>query len=256
MLARDDLFSDVPQYEVTMKGHAFKLPLFYRDASAVTAIFPAKASAVARMMPRPTLRPLLLAPGVATFGITFFDYRDSDIGPYGEIAFTVPVSHGTRPVPLWTVAMQMRAGTLSAWVQWLPVTTEIARVGGVEGYGYPKFVADIEYEVKGDRFLGALHHQGRRVVGLSGELPHAEKTDVPKRYVTYAVRCDRLVEAQVLLRADTLAVGRRASRLHLDLDDQHEIGLELRRVLLGRHPLYVEHMGRFRSILHPPSFLE
>jgi len=256
MLARDDFLTNLLQLDVKLGEHRLKLPLLYRDASSVTVIFPARARAVAALLPSRALHPTPLAPGVAAVAVTFFEYRDTDIGPYNELAVSIPAVHARRPIPGWTVAQQLRRGTIHAWIQQLPVTTEVARVGGVEIYGYPKIVADIDYRTEERRFSGALHHEGRRVMGLSGELPEAEQLDVPIRYVTYAERGGRLLEAQVLMHADTVATGYRARGMQLDLDEQHPIGAELGGLLLRRQPLYVQHISRFRSILHAPSYLE
>jgi hypothetical protein len=255
MLARDEFLTNLLQLDLTLQGHRLKMPLLYRDASTVTAIFPARAGAVRRLLPRKELRPVPLAPGIASVAITFFEYRDTDIGAYNELAVSIPALWGSRPIPGWTVAQQLRRGVIHAWVHRLPVTTEIARVGGVEVYGYPKFLAGIDYAAKRHRFDGALHHDGRRVLGLSGEVPRKERTDVPMRIVTYSQRNGRMLEAQVLMKAATLATGG-GKRLHLDLDDEHPIATELRPLLLSRHPLYVQHAESFQSILHPPSCLE
>lgn len=256
MLARDELFEGVTQGELTLQGHPLKVPIFYRDASAVTAIFPAHAGKLQRLLPRDELRVAPLAPGVGAVGVTFFDYRDTDIGPYLEMGVAIPVVYGQRPVPLATVARQMRTGTLHAWVQQLPVTTEIARVGGVDLYGYPKILADIDFETRDDRFHTELRVEGRRVLALDGGVPEGELSDVPQRYVTYAMRDGRLVEGQVLMYAESLSRTYRARGVGLELDTSHAIGRELDDVLLARWPMHLEHVSRFRSILHAPNFLE
>lgn len=256
MLARDQFLTNLLQIEADLSGHHFRIPILYRDASAVTAIFPARAKVAARMLPHAGLTPTPLAPGVASVAVTFFEYRDTDIGPYNEMAVSIPCVFGEQPVPFWTVARQMRRRTLSAYVLQLPVTTEIARVGGVELYGFPKIVAPVEYSTEGRHFEGSLHADGRRVLGLGGRLPDSDEEDVPFRWITYSMREGRLMEANVTVRADTLAVARGGRAMELDLDESHPIATQLRDLLISRRPLHVEHAGRFRSILHAPSCLE
>lgn len=257
MLARDEFLTNLLQIETDLEGHHFKVPILYRDASSLTAIFPARAKVAARLLPHPALAPTPLAPAVATVALTFFEYRDTDIGPYNEMAVSIPCVFGQHPVPFWTVATQMRRRTISAYVLQLPVTTEIARVGGVELYGYPKIVARVGYRSEGGHFEGDLHVDDRRVLGLGGTLPaRHEAEDVPIRYVTYSMRASRLMEGQVTVRADTLATARGGRAMELDLDDGHPIATQLRDLLLSRHPIHVEHASRFRSILHAPTCLE
>jgi len=256
MLARDEFLTNLLQVETDLSGHHFKIPILYRDASSVTAIFPARAKVAQRMLPHRELRPTLLGPGVASVAVTFFEYRDTDIGPYNEMAVSIPCVYGQRPVPLWTVARQMRRRTLSAYVLQLPVTTEIARVGGVELYGFPKIVAPVDYATEGRHFEGALHVDGRRVLGLGGQLPEDTEEDVPVRYITYSMREGRLMEANVTVRADAMGVARGGREMELDLDDEHPIARQLAELVLRRRPIQVDHASRFRSILHAPSCLE
>jgi len=256
MATPSTFFSGIPQVDFELGGHQFKLPLFYRDVSSVTAIFPAKAGALAEVLPHAGLSVTTIAPGVAAVAVSIFEYRDSDIGPYNEMAVSIPVTFEKRSLPLGTLLAQMRSRTLSAYVWHLPVTTEVARLGGVEIYGYPKIVANIEFEATAGRFSAVLRDEHRRVVGLSGELPQREQVGARIRYITYAMKQGRLIEAQVLVQAQALAETNRPSGIRLELDDTHPIGKDLARVLLVRRPIMVQWMPRFQSVLHAPTFLE
>ena len=46
------------------------------------------------------------------------------------------------------------------------MTTEEARLGGVEIYGYPKFVADIDLKKAGDAFRCCVRAEEERIVTL------------------------------------------------------------------------------------------
>lgn len=250
------LFAGVRQVEARIEGHDFKLPLFYRDASSITAIFPAKLAEARRLLGHPSLQAAPLVPGVGAIGITSFEYRDTDIGPYNELAVTVLATHGSRPLPFVSLVEGLRTHTVHAYVRHLPVTTEIARVGGVEIYGYPKHVTRIDFRARKGRFETSLWDDGVRPIELSGPLPTGGRTGVPLRYVTYTVKAGRPVEAQVLAFADTLAQTWRARATRLRLDPQHPVGAELGRALLTRRPVMLQWVPRFGSILHGPNFLE
>jgi len=251
----DRFFDDILQLDARLGGFDFKMPLFYRDASSVTAIFAARERAARELLPA-ALRPATLAPGMAAVAVTVFDYRDTDIGPYGELAVSIPVGLGRRPVPLAGVVGQMRSRTLRAWVQQLPVTTEIARVGGVEVYGYPKFLAGIELRANGNRFEATLDHDGERALSLSGCLPDGSRGSQTFRYLTHSQKGGRLLEGQVLLRADSLAEAVRPSGVHIDVSPGTRVGAELSGLLLSHRPLLVQWMPRFRSVLHAPTHVE
>ncbi len=75
------------------------------------------------------------------------------------------------------------------------------------------------------------------------------------RYVSYAVRHNRPVEAQVLLRAEELSERMTPSDVELQLDSQHPIATGLEEVLLSKRPILYQWMPRFSSILHAPNWL-
>ena len=146
------------------------MPCFYYDASAVTAVFAADAAALARLLPSPALRPLRLGPRTGAIAFTAFEYRVTDIGPYNEFAISIPVQVGCglNP-PVLPLLWQMLRGQLHVFVWQLPVTTEIARVGGVEVYNYPKFLADLPFERGPDEACAAIVHEGRTELTLIGK---------------------------------------------------------------------------------------
>jgi hypothetical protein len=53
-----------------------------------------------------------------------------------------------KPSPLFTGIVRKAPSPIMIYSCHLPVSTEIARAAGVEFAGYPKFVADIEFERK------------------------------------------------------------------------------------------------------------
>jgi hypothetical protein len=146
-------------------GRAVEVPVGY-EATVAGVVAVADYDALDRATPE-RLRPVRIGPteGVVTLvGINYGHIGDFD--PYGEFAVIVPVSrHSVAGAPL-------SAGTVGGWVHWLPVTTEPARLLGVDGWGFPKSVADITFEtatVDADGSDG-----GRRVrrcrVAVGGEL--------------------------------------------------------------------------------------
>ena len=174
--AEEGFFHGITQSKLELLGHQIDVPIFYRDASQVTVIYAAKTSAVRKMLPTAALKPATLAPGVAALALTIFEYRDTTIDAYNELAVSIPVVFRDRAWPLATLAHQTRSRTLHAWVQQLPVTTEIARVGGVELYGFPKILAEIDWEVSGGRVSSEMRHDGRRVLALSAPAPKKRST--------------------------------------------------------------------------------
>lgn len=255
MESTEPFFDGIRQVEASLGGHEFKLPIFYRDASSTTAFFAARAGRVRERIPTSEIRLTTLAPGVAVVAITVFEYRDCDIGPYNELAVSFAATWGRRSIPFLSLVGQVRRRTVSAYVHRLPVTTEIARVGGVELYGYPKILAEIDYEHAGGELHSELRYERRRVMELSGPLPETSVADVMIRYVTYSMLGARPLETQVLVRARSLGEALAPRGVELFLDDRHPIATDLAEMLLSRRPFMVQHIPRFCSVLHVPSFL-
>ena len=135
-------------------GQVVELPVAYTaDLAGVVAV--ADFERLDRVTPD-RLQPVRIGRQTALVTLVGIDYgRIGEFDPYGEFAVIVPVSrHTLDGVPL-------SAGTVGGWVHWLPVTTEPARLLGVDGWGYPKTVADIEFETVGVAVDGESAGDGR-----------------------------------------------------------------------------------------------
>jgi hypothetical protein len=124
------------------------LPILYRDASWVGVFFEVDLKVAGD-----TLRPHGLEPwdffGRALGAIYAWDYRDSSIGPYAEVGLGLQAKlPGTRPSLLqlgWDMLAQDHQGI---WVETLPVTTTAACDAGIEVWGYPKYVTNIQTDIR------------------------------------------------------------------------------------------------------------
>ena len=120
-----------------------ELPIRYEDASLLTAIWRVD-DAVARPLLPSELEPWLVL-GKALAMLCIFEYRRTSIGPYGEIGLGVlSRKKGTKPSLVRVLSDLRKEPDQALYVVNLPVTTEGARAAGVEIWGYPKYVRDIE----------------------------------------------------------------------------------------------------------------
>ena len=114
------------------------LPILYRDASAISAVFRVPPARVVAALGNLRLEPVRIA-GKSTVVLTVFTYRDTTVGPYNELAITSYV----RPLD------DRRFRSAAFWVHALPVTTPEACAAGLDIWGYPKWVAPIDYTQDG-----------------------------------------------------------------------------------------------------------
>lgn len=249
-------FEGVAQIDATLQEHPVKLPIFYYDGTAISAAFPARLGALRGLMPDPRICPARLAPGVGVVAITCFEYRDTDIGPYNELAISVPLNEpASAPnLPGRALVAGIRRRQLHAWVHHLPVTTEIARVGGVELYNYPKFLAGIDFEETATERICRLSEGQEHILTLSGaRLPAPQSVELQLFSHLWMDRQPQRSEFKIGASAFGASLMRDSARL--ELGSRHPIARELAGLLLSRRPLQYQHWARFEGILYGPDHL-
>jgi hypothetical protein len=256
MSRQSPFFEGVPQVDATLAGESAKLPIFYYDGTAQTAVFPAKLSALRKLLPDPRFVPARLAPGLGAVGVTCFEYRDTDIGPYNELAITIILSSSplASNLPGRALLTGLRDKQLHAWVHHLPVTTEIARVGGVDLYNYPKFVGSIDFEQSGSRRTCRLGEGEEHILTLDGPLiPTPDSGELQLFSHLWMDRQPQESEFKLNIVAGGRALRPGAARL--ELGERHPIARELAGVLVSRRSIYYELMAPFEGILYGPEHL-
>jgi len=249
-------FEGVTQSDVTVAGQSAKVPIFYYDGTAMQAVFAARLGALRRLMPDPRFSPARLAPGLGALAITCFEYRDTDLGPYNELAISVVLNEPwfLPNLPGLALASSLRRRQLHAWVQHLPVTTEIARAGGVDFYNYPKFIAGIDFEETAGRRVCRLSEGAEHILTLSGEriaTPRSQELQLFSH-----LWMDRQPQgSEFKINALEMGASLSPGAATLELGERHPIARELARLIAWRRPLQYQYMARFEGILYGPEHL-
>ena len=139
-----------PRPVITAGGTQVRLPVFYHHNDVFTSVHAASYDAVAAELPSEVIQPARWRDGRAMVAVTAFRYHavtwatadgsTGSLAPYGEISVAAVVTVGQAPRVL-----PLLAGQLRGFVLHLPVTTIEARDGGIAGWGFPKFVADMDF---------------------------------------------------------------------------------------------------------------
>jgi hypothetical protein len=107
-------------------------------------------------------------PGRAVCSIAFVRYLDSDLGPYHEVAVAFLVRHkGMEPASAITKSAEVVRGFMGAFIHQLPVNQELTLEAGREIWGFPKFLADIDFDLTGAVKRCSLQHDGDFVLSLA-----------------------------------------------------------------------------------------
>ncbi|MFI9412210.1 acetoacetate decarboxylase family protein [Nocardia gamkensis] len=167
-----DFFRPLPKVRVDSPiGPTWSPNFYYRISTArLTMIAPSRA--IRSRLPR-ELAPLELAPGVGLVSVMFFRYDVCDIDFYTEAAVGIavkPVRHDG--MGLLDLLSGLKNDHLHSYVLSLPVNSDIAQVRGHDGYGFPKWVTDIDVDIDADRATARVANGvGGTDVTLSARTP-------------------------------------------------------------------------------------
>ena len=256
---KGELFKGVVQWEFSLAGEIpadrrFKLPVFYYDNTSFTAIYTAATREVRKYLPHLAMHPAEVMPGRCLVALTAFEYRKTDIDPYNEFSIAVIISFGRKAIPGWTVLKQMVNRSFEAYIWHLPVTTELARYGGVELYGYPKFIAGIGIVKGKDRIECHLAEGETPILTLKGPVLPVSPGKVT-RYRTYPMKEGVVLCGNVYANPLEYAETRSTAGVELILGKDHPIGRELAAIDLGKKALMYQYEPLTEAILFGPRNL-
>ena len=242
-----DFFNKIMQWEIS----GAKFPTFRYDNTSLTAVFTASTERVRNYLPHPDMHPIELYPGRCLLAFEAYEYRKTDIGPYNEFSIAVFVTFRKRQIPGVTLALQMIHRRFTSYVWHLPVTTERARLGGVELYGYPKFLADISFEKQNDIIACHLSAENQKILILKGKLLPTHRGKVT-RNITYSVKDGIPLVTNIYMDPLEYAETRSSKVAELDIGSGHPICDELKEIQLSRKPFEYQYAPKTQSIVFSP----
>jgi hypothetical protein len=212
-------------------GHTVDLPLDV-EATMLGAAFSAPEARVADLLPD-GLSPVSLRDGRAVVTFLSVEYHAMDIeglAPYDEFAVMVPSTHGSPTTVPYATALRHAT---DGYVWTMPVTTEPAYALGVDVWGYPKVVADIEHTDRGPRRETRVEVDGDHL--LTFELERPPTTGVSDDGFSYAVKEGELLRIPNEVDGD-LGFWPLSSEVSVRLGD-HPTAEPLRALALGDRAL-------------------
>ena len=150
------------------QGREVRLPVVVRDAASGAATYLVSAAAARRLLPGPELDVVELLPGRTLFSIACIDYRDNDLGDYGEVSLALFVRERGAPtgIPYLGVALDLVRNRLGTYIHRLPVNQSFTCEAGRGIWGFPKTVEEITFTDAGTRRECRLVMDGRHVLTL------------------------------------------------------------------------------------------
>jgi hypothetical protein len=232
-----------------------QVPLRFPALSLVGAVFTAATDEATRLLPPGVGRLVEVMPGRCLVSLIAIEYRESDLGPYNELALTLPVSLGGAPLPAALGALGelfTRSGT--AYVLSMPVTTARSLEVGVGLAGFPKMLADVRFRREASRVACEVEHDGRQALTLT-----ADASDTPGRR---RLKMRAVTIVQGVPQVSTFLLEERRWRDGLQRDTTRlELGAgplaeTLRALRLSSKPLVTHCASEARGMLFPPRNLD
>ena len=171
-----DFFRTLPKTEVQSAIGPTRTPNFYYAMSRAQIVYLAPTKALRSRLPG-ELDPLQIAPGIGLFSVVFFRYDVCDIDFYTEATVGIavrPARHGS--LGSVDALSALSNDSMHAYVLSLPVNTHIAQVRGHDGYGFPKWLTDIDVEIN-NREVDArvANDDGGTDIALTVATPNTEE---------------------------------------------------------------------------------
>lgn len=142
------------------------LPVRYYRADVFLGMFSAALSPVQAALPSPDLHPVRIAEDRTQIVIAAYNYLQSDAGPYGEVLIGTLCTFRRAAPPILPLLLESRYPSAAYFVFHLPVTTPIARDGGREVWGYPKFIGDMNFDLRPGCRSVRLREAGEHILTL------------------------------------------------------------------------------------------
>jgi len=233
----------------TIQGRTVSLPCVVRDAASGAATFLVPSAVARGWLPDPALDVAELLPGRALLSLACIDYRDNDLGDYGEISLALFVRErrAARGIPYLGSVLDLVRNRLATCIHRLPVSQSFTCEAGRTIWGFPKTLDEIAWQHGATRSRCSWRKDGAEV--LTASFPRGGSRTLPDATMRTYTRLDgALHETAFVSGAEGFGMGLRGSALTLGA---HPIADELRALGLPKRPLLVtwmEHMhGRFEA---------
>ncbi|WP_328862904.1 acetoacetate decarboxylase family protein [Streptomyces sp. NBC_00306] len=146
-----DFFRQLPKIKADSPIGPTLTPNFYYAISTTRLTMIAPTRAIRSRLPE-ELSPLEITPGLGLVSVMFFRYDVADIDFYTEAAVGIavrPARHGK--FGFFDLVTGLKNEHLYSYVLSLPVNSDIAQVRGHDGYGFPKWVTELDVDIDDHR---------------------------------------------------------------------------------------------------------
>jgi hypothetical protein len=237
----NDVFAGIDIEEIEVIGKKYRFPLRFYDYTGIVGIFPADATKAKELLPSEKLIPYQPQPNIALVALAGYEYSNIDgLAPYNEFFISILTTYKKNPED---------AGELGYYALHLPVTTEEARVLGIEMWGFPKFLADITFTYNEESVVCNLQAEGKDIVTMEAKKIETEPTVLD--IYPYTIKDGQIAKTLVSFRGSygTSTVPQGASIIL----GNHPISEQLRNISISEKSLQHRYSQELNVLVYLPS---
>lgn len=245
-----------PVNKVTHGKATFDLPILYHRDDAFALYFTANYEKVKAVMPSDKLHPVILPGKKAVVVIGAFNYIDTSIGTYGEVAVALPAVFDKKITSfngILPALMESGYPGFGVVIMHLPVTRVEAKDAGRGEWGYTKFIADMYFSISPEYMECRLLEGDRDILDMRVKRKGFYLRD-KKPLTTFSVKDGDLIKTvipQIAAKRVSLMTG--GSRLKLG---DHPVAESIRSLGISSRPFMSVYYPERAAILPSGTVIE
>lgn len=174
--------------QITVQGKIIPIPSIYKGR-AITAVFPISYKKAAQLIYSSHLKPARLSFTKALLSVTVFDFKESPVGPYTELAYAIPVLYKSKlNIPLLPILFYKVLNNFGYYVLDILQNKEIAIAHGKALTEYPHnnelIIAKLNDDKEKESITAFVESKRGNILSLSASKIGNEK-EVYHKYMTY-----------------------------------------------------------------------
>lgn len=241
------------KYTVNLGGNNVDVPVKYSDSRAFMALFPVSINAVKKILSSSRLEPISIFNGKCLLGITIFDYVTCPVGPYREIALSIPVKLDPKiSIPILPLIIDPIFGKSSFYTILLAMNTSIGREHSEKIFGYPTYDKNIDVIIEvvdGIAYIKVAEGD-EKILTIKMNLP--KKLRIRKnKYNTYFMKEGRILNSELFAATYEAESGGKLDSV-LDLGS-HEISNIIKSLNVQKNPFRTIYYQNVVEVLSAPK---
>lgn len=239
--------------KVLIADKIIEIPVKYSNVEALMAFFPISIVEAKKLLRTKRLKPISILNKKCLLGITIFDYVESPVGPYRELALSIPIMFDSKiSIPILPLIVDSLFKQFGFYTIILAMDSNIAREHSEKIFDYPTYTKNIEIDIKKneDDISVISKERNETIIHLKMDINKKFKI-AAKNFDTYFIKDNKIMKV-VMNTAAFMSESMKKEDLILNLGN-HEISRIIKGLKIQSHPIRVVYYRKAIEILNPPK---